>query len=248
MSKEICDQAAKWARDKLKTYKSSNKAARGEVPFQGGMPAPRSRAFQSFVRQHFVGKLLDARAARKEAFATIDPQKRTPNQQSILKILEQAHDQMALGDVVASEAGNCSAYSLLAQAFILATTAYDAGRVVLEDPGDHVFVIMSMPKELPRSPDKDMTKWSKEIWVCDPWANIVCEAPKYYDAFKTKMDKWAKEGKRILYKGAWEVPNKKEYLDSLEDAKKTVLQWKGDRPTKEWLDLETGWESYPWRT
>ncbi|WP_186435661.1 hypothetical protein, partial [Xenorhabdus innexi] len=29
----------------------------------------------------------------------------------------------------------------------------------------------------------------KELWVCDPWANIVCPAEKYSDLWKNKMDK-----------------------------------------------------------
>ncbi|MCG3463844.1 hypothetical protein L7G72_18920 [Xenorhabdus bovienii] len=35
----------------------------------------------------------------------------------------------------------------------------------------------------------------QELWICDPWANIVCPAEKYNDMWKSKMDKWHYMGK-----------------------------------------------------
>ncbi|MBE8589316.1 hypothetical protein IQ211_18695, partial [Xenorhabdus griffiniae] len=35
----------------------------------------------------------------------------------------------------------------------------------------------------------------KELWICDPWANIVCPAEKYNDLWKNKMNKWHYMGK-----------------------------------------------------
>ncbi|MDR0217635.1 MAG: hypothetical protein LBI71_01915 [Enterobacteriaceae bacterium] len=38
----------------------------------------------------------------------------------------------------------------------------------------------------------------KGLWVCDPWANIVCRAEKYNDMWKNKMDKWHYMGKCLI--------------------------------------------------
>ncbi|MBE8596748.1 hypothetical protein [Xenorhabdus sp. BG5] len=35
----------------------------------------------------------------------------------------------------------------------------------------------------------------KELWICDPWANIVCPAEKYNEQWINKMDKWHYIGK-----------------------------------------------------
>ncbi|OKP04844.1 hypothetical protein [Xenorhabdus eapokensis] len=49
----------------------------------------------------------------------------------------------------------------------------------------------------------------KELWVCDPWANIVCPAEKYNDLWKSKMDKWHYMGKCIVLAEEDPIPNRK---------------------------------------
>ncbi|BET96261.1 hypothetical protein [Xenorhabdus taiwanensis] len=48
----------------------------------------------------------------------------------------------------------------------------------------------------------------KELWVCDPWANIVCSAEKYNDMWKNKMDKWHYMGKCLVL-AEEPIPNSK---------------------------------------
>ncbi|WP_340611485.1 hypothetical protein [Xenorhabdus bharatensis] len=52
-----------------------------------------------------------------------------------------------------------------------------------------------------------------DLWVCDPWANIVCRSDKYNDLWKNKMNKWHYVGKclelkmRVIPKGEKAPPS-----------------------------------------
>ena len=62
---------------------------------------------------------------------------------------------------------------------------------------NHVFAIIG-GGDLSRLP-VDIRLWPKDIAVCDPWANIACPIGEYTTRFTEKMNKWANDGKVLLW-------------------------------------------------
>ena len=238
MSKEICEAAMKWARSKL-VYKTTNKSAKLN-PVIGDSPikrlAPELRAIEAMKWQN----IQDVRRGKRDSISV--PSQYGPEFErvkALVKKIQEHPDLIALGDILASKAGNCSAYSTLALAYIHAHhPEYHATRVKLGGEADHIFVIVSANEFSPLMQWKKMNEWPKTVWVCDPWAKIVCEAPDYYRDFKAKMQKWSRQRKEIIFKGQKIAPTSPEYVDSLTSADTETKDWEGRRP--DLVTVETG--------
>lgn len=216
---DVSESAAKWAREQL-VYKSSNKARLTE-------PAA-TRVAQSMFQQKQVERQAEERL------------------QSMLKLVEsqleaayRGQELAALTDVLASKAGNCSAYSILALAYIHAhEPKWTATRVSLEGSGgDHVFVAVADFRFNVERFDKDMKSWPEKVWICDPWANVVCPANTYYESFERQMKKWSTQHKRILYQSKWTSPTDATYLRTLLEAEKKSKPWAEGRTKPSKADL-----------
>lgn len=74
--------------------------------------------------------------------------------------------------------------------------------VLLGQPGDHAFCMLSIRKPTWATPS-DMTSGSSTTvaYVIDPWLNTVCPANDYWDQAQLRVAKWAREGKRIIWGG-----------------------------------------------
>ncbi|MDX7988304.1 hypothetical protein FE392_13335 [Xenorhabdus sp. 12] len=113
--------------------------------------------------------------------------------------------------------GNCSEYSYNAMNFLknnsrmiwnIYREPFIIALLFIENDTknfDHAFLIIA--KHFSFS-IKDIFKknYNSEIWVCDPWANIVCRSYEYPLEWKVKMLKWSSVGKVIQKKGVFVKP------------------------------------------
>lgn len=82
----------------------------------------------------------------------------------------------------------------------------------------HCFALVGAPKEA------SLINFDhcQDIWVIDPWANIVCEAPEYLRQLNEKMERWEMKGKMIYnyetYK--WESPTDDSWIKSINELPK----------------------------
>lgn len=83
---------------------------------------------------------------------------------------------------------------------------------------DHAFAVIGHP---PENSTVNFKTW-KDVWVVDPWANIVCKAPDYIQAINQKMHKWAKAGKVIIEDGSLS-PVQSDWIKSLKYGEK--IRW-----------------------
>ena len=217
MSKAISTKALEWARSQL-AERASNK--------QSGKPGAEERAKKS-------AKLQDDMEKRIANWAKLGTE--LTESLDLLKRLKNSRLLRTLGELRATKAGNCSAYSLLALGYIHACYPRIGATIFsLGGDGDHVFVAVNIDRN--DNFGDDMEKWPDYVWICDPWANLVCPAPQYYGAFSDKMGKWNDSGKRILYAGGWTSPTDAKYLACLKSPKKRQ-DWEGNKPnTLEKLD------------
>ena len=228
--KRVCEEAAKWARTALKAHKSTNKK-------RLDCPAHEQRLLDSRRAQDGAQKYHNARLTWFERVSdgAIATQDKTLFDRA--KQLSDVRYLADLGDVLASQAGNCSAYSLLALGYIHAHLPEDDALQVKLDGGDHVFAAVFNGVMEVEKWSKDMTTWPADVWICDPWANVVSTARKYYEVFTTQMKIWAgKQQKQIFYSARWISPTDTAYLDTLQNARKVPVRWRGWIPTKEQLE------------
>lgn len=62
-----------------------------------------------------------------------------------------------------------------------------------------------------------LREWAAHLYVCDPWANIVCPAPEYPDKFVAKMEKWESVDKVIRNSSEeWISPTDSKWLACVE--------------------------------
>lgn len=61
------------------------------------------------------------------------------------------------------------------------------------DDANHAFAVIGHP---PAGTTTSFSNW-KDVWIVDPWANIVCPATQYVSTFVEKMKKWERAGKVI---------------------------------------------------
>lgn len=78
-------------------------------------------------------------------------------------------------------------------------------------PGDHAFCILSMTVPRWARPSAMIgAAGASGAYVIDPWMNIACSAEEYWGLVLLKVQKWAREGKRIWWHGpqgrGWYIP------------------------------------------
>jgi hypothetical protein len=61
------------------------------------------------------------------------------------------------------------------------------------EDADHSFAVIGHPS---RGTATSFRDW-QDVWIVDPWANIVCPATQYIDRFVKKMERWEEAGKAI---------------------------------------------------
>lgn len=133
------------------------------------------------------------------------------------------HQQKDLGELKI-DAGNCihlattavrEANKLGANSEVWAfTLAGKENRHILP----HCFALVGTPKEA------SLINFDhcQGIWVIDPWANIVCEAPEYLRQLNEKMERWEIKGKMIYnYEtDKWESPIDDDWIKSINESPK----------------------------
>ena len=98
---------------------------------------------------------------------------------------------------------NCGGQSRAAQDYLAATfpkvqTSTANLRV------DHTFTIVGTVD--PAFVEVPLDQWPPHLFVCDPWANISCAVPDYPLQFRERLEKWARDGKRLWLGNAWSSP------------------------------------------
>lgn len=81
--------------------------------------------------------------------------------------------------------------------------------VSLESPGDHCFCVVGPRNSYPSLDGRTVQKLdelgrgfrSHHLYAVDPWANICCRIEDYPSEFKSKMNKWATDNKRVGWQG-----------------------------------------------
>lgn len=126
-------------------------------------------------------------------------------------------------------AGNCTELSKIAFNFLHMHGVFPIARFCLESPGDHVFLALGgnlndIRDFASRVANRPLTKsnlrtdfadWPADTFICDPWANIMCQAKDYPLAFLNKMQKWSTVGKQVSYNQEWIDPMTKGYPHSV---------------------------------
>ncbi len=106
--------------------------------------------------------------------------------------------------------GNCGELSRFAGLYLLDQEVRTVGFASLASPGDHAFIVLGssrLVKKCTLDPGV-MSSWDcGEVWVCDPWANIACDATQYSIQFRLKCDKWHNDRKQVAYNGRWIDPS-----------------------------------------
>lgn len=127
-----------------------------------------------------------------------------------------------LDNIKKSKAHNCGELSRLAVDMLLKNNLKAVKIGIVGVVGTHAFAAVlppSHPDYMGFDMGSDMSKWSEDIIICDPWCNISCSAPYFNDFFSKKMDKWVADGKIL----ANSYGGYKEYLANNEDWVRDVV-------------------------
>lgn len=95
------------------------------------------------------------------------------------------------------KAGNCGEVSAIAFVELLKIERIRPLEIIHAEEGwaDHAFVLVGRKSNIPFNKPK---KWTADMFVADPWANIACPANEYLKLWVEKMQKWEKKGKKIV--------------------------------------------------
>lgn len=111
---------------------------------------------------------------------------------------------------------NCDGLALSAMDFI--SHAHPNVQVSsVELPGHRLAVVGTIDAKCIRSP---LSEWPSHLYICDPWANIVCPAPEYPERFAKKMEKWESEHKKISSDGEWISPTNEKWVSCTKEVPK----------------------------
>lgn len=183
---KLVEEALKHARSKL-PFKSSNKLREGTMEVTfEGEEVVWDRSVRQTVANKNIGMLED----------------KLPRSTLSAYLLE----------AESARAGNCTQYALLAFDYLRQKDVRPVQVVQLEEPGDHVFTIAGkIAGEL-----ANMSTWGKEVFVCDPWANIACDSRLYELFWILKMINWNADKKWVSVQldGRSEL----EWINPLEEA------------------------------
>ena len=113
---------------------------------------------------------------------------------------------------VANGAANCGELAALACAHLSENSAKRFDFVLLEQPGDHAFVVVGEPRPWSGVYPSSFGKWLSDAWICDPWANLACKAVDYPVQWQDKMRKWQAAGKKLAKPGT-EYAGQVHYVD-----------------------------------
>lgn len=100
---------------------------------------------------------------------------------------------------------------------------------VMMIPGYHACAIIfpGMPPS-GRLPD-DLAELPEGTVIADPWANLVCEAKEYAEAYRGKMKKWAAEHKQVrMNDGTWVSPMDPKWLNKVNGKKCIVIDLRSE--------------------
>jgi hypothetical protein len=120
-------------------------------------------------------------------------------------------------------AGNCAEYALVARDFLLQRDPRAKVAVVGLSAADHVFVAVGLAADT--VPPKNMSTWGEDVWICDPWANIVCRAAAYPGEWQSKLRKWAhKHDKYLRADGHWVKATDSVWWQAVERSEKVIYK------------------------
>lgn len=94
--------------------------------------------------------------------------------------------------------GNCVEMAAAAAYLVMREHLGTAWFVGIRDPGDHAFCLVDNGVEAHPETVAGYVTCSADSWVIDPWANVCCRMRDYDKLFSKKMQKWQKQGKRII--------------------------------------------------
>ena len=120
----------------------------------------------------------------------------------------------------AHRAGNCWEMSVLSAYYILNDKHIDRDLIYITAvhiPADHMFCLVwdekiETKREFKSVLDFTSSKLAQSSIIVDPWLNVACRACRYLEQVDQKLEKWAREGKRIAWAphpqyAGWHVPN-----------------------------------------
>lgn len=89
-------------------------------------------------------------------------------------------------------------------------------------PGHTLAAVGTIPPECINLP---LAAWPKHLYMCDPWANIVCPAPEYPAKFAEKMEKWKSDHKQIRFDNdTWIDPTDDKWLSCVNEPPKVYTR------------------------
>ncbi|WP_312683667.1 hypothetical protein [Stenotrophomonas chelatiphaga] len=82
----------------------------------------------------------------------------------------------------------------------------------------HAFTVVGTPAS---AESVDFAGWD-DVWIVDPWANVVCPAPAFPAQLAAKLDKWAGQGKHLRddATGRWEPADEPGFLALVREGRK----------------------------
>jgi hypothetical protein len=113
-------------------------------------------------------------------------------------------------------AGNCGEMAAVAAAVAVDVFKVAPSQVwicTITKPGDHVFCLIGPAFQPPWKNVGEMSNGQHASEVIDPWLNVACPSSQYCFEAIGKVEKWARENKRIWWAGAsgkatgWYLPD-----------------------------------------
>ena len=127
--------------------------------------------------------------------------------------------------------GNCTEMACVAAHFVAEEDPSEEtpiSIVTTDGPGDHVFCALGPVFKWQKIDDPPQS--ARRAIVIDPWANICCLAPQYFEQFTERMNLWLTDGKRIAAsRNRWISPDRS-YLSALEKSKLDIRNARNSPP------------------
>lgn len=113
-------------------------------------------------------------------------------------------------------AGNCLEQSAAAAVYLSgqADSPY-FNLVELEDPGDHIFVVLNQrPDNAGKYPDS-FADWDDDAIIIDPWVDLTCKAKHYPAQWKIKLAAFAAVGGELAGKNGRAKASDSSWMNAL---------------------------------
>jgi hypothetical protein len=197
-NEELAKEAFKAARSALAEFKSGNKLRPDEA--------------HSARQQSADARIADYREKNEFAVKSVYDQ----NEWAAEIAKDNAKSAKETG------AGNCVEYAVIARDYVLQKKDDAKAAVIGLSMADHAFLAVGIGAD--DAPVKDMREWGDDVWICDPWAKIVCKAADYPLKWREKLTKWKSKDKMLSLGGNWSEATSKTWWLAVELSDKVAYK------------------------